>query len=39
LRDEFQDTIFAQWSVLKNPIDEAVHDPERRRSLFYVGNV
>jgi len=39
LLDEFQDTSFAQWSVLRNLIDEAVQDPERRRSLFYVGDV
>lgn len=39
LLDEFQDTSFGQWSVLKNLIDEAVQDAERRRSLFYVGDV
>lgn len=39
LLDEFQDTSFAQWSVLRSLIDEAVQDPERRRSLFYVGDV
>ncbi len=39
LLDEFQDTSFAQWSVLKNLIDEAVQDPEGGRSLFYVGDV
>ena len=39
LLDEFQDTSHAQWSILKNLIDEAVQDPERKRSLFYVGDV
>jgi len=39
LLDEFQDTSAEQWSVLRNLIDEAVQDPEGRRSLFYVGDV
>jgi ATP-dependent helicase/nuclease subunit A len=39
LLDEFQDTSFGQWSVLRNLIDEAVQDAEKRRSLFYVGDV
>ena len=39
LLDEFQDTSFAQWSVLENLIDEAVQDPSGARSLFYVGDV
>ena len=39
LLDEFQDTSYAQWSVLRNLIDEVVQDPERRRSFFYVGDV
>ena len=39
LLDEFQDTSFAQWSVLRGLIDEAVQDAERRRSFFYVGDV
>jgi len=39
LLDEFQDTSFAQWSVLRNLLDEAVQDPEQGRSLFYVGDV
>ncbi len=39
LLDEFQDTSYAQWSVLRSLIDEAVQDPERARSLFYVGDV
>jgi ATP-dependent exoDNAse (exonuclease V) beta subunit len=39
LLDEFQDTSFGQWSVLRNLIDEAVQDAEKRRSFFYVGDV
>lgn len=39
LLDEFQDTSRGQWSVLRNLIDEVMQDPERRRSLFYVGDV
>ncbi|HRE82019.1 MAG TPA: UvrD-helicase domain-containing protein [Opitutaceae bacterium] len=39
LLDEFQDTSYGQWSVLRNLVDEAVQDPEGRRSLFYVGDV
>ena len=39
LLDEFQDTSFGQWSVLKNLIDEAVQDPTRTRSFFYIGDV
>ena len=39
LLDEFQDTSFEQWSVLRNLIDEAVQDAEGRRSFFYVGDV
>lgn len=39
LLDEFQDTSHGQWSVLRNLIDEAVQDPEARRSFFYVGDV
>lgn len=39
LLDEFQDTSFGQWSVLRNLIDEAVQDPTEARSLFYVGDV
>ncbi len=35
LLDEFQDTSFAQWSILRNLLDEAVQDAEQRRSLFY----
>ncbi len=39
LLDEFQDTSFGQWSVLKNLVDEAVQDPTGARSFFYVGDV
>jgi len=37
--DEFQDTSFGQWSILKNLIDEVIQDPDGRRSFFYVGDV
>ena len=39
LLDEFQDTSFGQWSVLRNLVDEAVQDPTGARSFFYVGDV
>ncbi|MDB6167999.1 MAG: UvrD/REP helicase [Verrucomicrobia bacterium] len=39
LLDEFQDTSFGQWSVIRNLIDEAVQDPTGGRSFFYVGDV
>jgi ATP-dependent exoDNAse (exonuclease V) beta subunit len=39
LLDEFQDTSFGQWSVLRNLIDEAVQDAEGRRTFFCVGDV
>ncbi len=39
LLDEFQDTSFGQWSVLRNLIDEAVQDPAGERTFFYVGDV
>ncbi|MES2695641.1 MAG: UvrD-helicase domain-containing protein [Verrucomicrobiota bacterium] len=39
LLDEFQDTSFGQWSVLRNLIDEAVQDPAGERSFFCVGDV
>ncbi len=39
LLDEFQDTSFGQWSVLKNLIDEVVQDPSGLRSFFCVGDV
>jgi ATP-dependent exoDNAse (exonuclease V) beta subunit len=38
LLDEFQDTSFGQWSVLRNLIDEAVQDPTGSRTFFYVGD-
>jgi len=37
--DEFQDTSFGQWSILKNLIDEVIQDTDGRRSFFYVGDV
>jgi ATP-dependent helicase/nuclease subunit A len=39
LLDEFQDTSDLQWSILENLVNEAVTDPEGRRSLFLVGDV
>ena len=39
LLDEFQDTSFGQWSVLRNLIDEAVQDPAQNRTFFCVGDV
>jgi ATP-dependent exoDNAse (exonuclease V) beta subunit len=39
LLDEFQDTSFGQWSVLRNLIDEVVQDPTGARSFFCVGDV
>ncbi len=39
LLDEFQDTSFGQWSILRNLIDEAVQDPAGERSFFCVGDV
>lgn len=39
LLDEFQDTSFDQWRVLRNLIDEAVQDPSGKRSFFCVGDV
>jgi ATP-dependent helicase/nuclease subunit A len=38
LLDEFQDTSFAQWSILQNLVDEAIQDPEGRRTFFCVGD-
>jgi ATP-dependent helicase/nuclease subunit A len=38
LLDEFQDTSFGQWSILRNLIDEAVQDTGSR-SFFCVGDV
>jgi len=39
LLDEFQDTSFGQWSILRNLIDEAVQDPAETRTFFCVGDV
>lgn len=39
LLDEFQDTSFGQWSVLRNLIDEVVQDDGGQRSFFCVGDV
>lgn len=39
LLDEFQDTSFVQWSILRNLVDEAVQDTEGGRSFFCVGDV
>ncbi len=39
LLDEFQDTSFGQWSVLRNLIDEVVQDASAMRTFFYVGDV
>jgi len=39
LLDEFQDTSFGQWSVLRNLIDEVVQDPAGGRTFFCVGDV
>ncbi len=39
LLDEFQDTSDDQWRAFENLVDEAVQDPEGRRSFFYVGDI
>ncbi len=39
LLDEFQDTSFGQWSILRNLIDEVVQDPGGGRTFFCVGDV
>lgn len=39
LLDEFQDTSFGQWTVLRSLIDEAVQDATGERSFFCVGDV
>lgn len=37
--DEFQDTSRAQWSAIRNLIDEVIQSAEDDRSLFIVGDV
>jgi ATP-dependent exoDNAse (exonuclease V) beta subunit len=39
LLDEFQDTSYGQWSVLRNLIDEVVQDTGGTRSFFCVGDI
>jgi ATP-dependent helicase/nuclease subunit A len=39
LFDEFQDTSYGQWSILRNLVDEVVQDPSGQRSFFCVGDV
>jgi len=39
LFDEFQDTSYGQWNILRNLVDEVVQDPSGRRSFFAVGDV
>lgn len=39
LLDEFQDTNFVQWKVIRNLIDEVVQDTSGTRSLFQVGDI
>jgi ATP-dependent helicase/nuclease subunit A len=39
LLDEFQDTSWGQWQVLRNLIDEALQDATGARSFFCVGDV
>lgn len=39
LLDEFQDTSFGQWSILRNLVDEAVQDAGGARTFFCVGDV
>ncbi len=39
LLDEFQDTSYAQWRVIEPLAEEALQDPEGRRSLFQVGDL
>jgi ATP-dependent exoDNAse (exonuclease V) beta subunit len=37
--DEFQDTSYLQWSVIKNLIDETIQDDSGERSFFQVGDI
>lgn len=39
LLDEFQDTSFLQWKILRNLVDEVVQDTSGERSFFQVGDV
>jgi ATP-dependent exoDNAse (exonuclease V) beta subunit len=39
LFDEFQDTSYGQWNILRNLVDEVIQDPSGRRSFFAVGDV
>lgn len=39
LLDEFQDTSFGQWSVLRNLVDEVIQDATGARTFFCVGDV
>lgn len=39
LLDEFQDTSYGQWSILRNLVDEVVQDTSGRRTFFCVGDV
>lgn len=39
LLDEFQDTSFGQWTILRNLVDEAVQDTTGQRTFFCVGDV
>ena len=39
LIDEFQDTSWRQWQVLRNLIDEVMYDDSGERSFYYVGDV
>ncbi|MEO7413374.1 MAG: UvrD-helicase domain-containing protein [Opitutaceae bacterium] len=39
LFDEFQDTSYGQWLVLRNLVDEALQDASGARSFFCVGDV
>lgn len=36
--DEFQDTSMMQWHIVRPFLDEIVQDPDRRRTLFIVGD-
>lgn len=39
LFDEFQDTSRLQWDVFKDIIDEALTDPAREKSFYFVGDI